>query len=214
MSHIETLEQEAYDFLLPLFSIKDSNSPAVTLTYASSLDALISGRNGQQLLLSGRESMVMTHALRAIHDGILVGIGTVLNDNPSLTVRHVSHLPDGKPVEKHPRPIILDAKLRIPVNSNVMNRWPIIITSNGGEADDVQTSTFHVLYKDYSMASIMIEGGASVIRRQGVHATGVGSGNTTWETALKMPELHQVVYKQFGRDMVIAARILERLPGD
>ncbi|SRR6266550_313712 len=58
--------------------------PFVTLTFAQSLDAKIAGSGGQQLALSGSESMLMTHWLRARHDAILVGIGTALNDDPQL----------------------------------------------------------------------------------------------------------------------------------
>lgn len=79
-----------------------SDRPYVTLTFAQSLDAKIAGVNGQQLILSGKESMVMTHwyvqyliskgmefffyqaRMRTMHDAILVGIGTALNDNPQL----------------------------------------------------------------------------------------------------------------------------------
>ncbi len=74
---------------------------SVTLTFAQSLDAKIAGINGQQLILSGKESMIMTHwcafcfcarhhltihkdRMRTMHDAILIGIGTALNDNPQL----------------------------------------------------------------------------------------------------------------------------------
>jgi len=62
-------------------------APLVTLTYAQSLDGSIAAADGSAVLISGKESMHMTHALRAAHDAILVGVGTVRNDDPSLTVR-------------------------------------------------------------------------------------------------------------------------------
>ena len=187
-------EKEAYDFLLPLYadSIRNSTDKLfVTLTYASSLDALISGKDGQPLLLSGQESMVMTHALRALHDGILVGIGTVLNDNPSLTIRYVGHSPHGGGIEKHPIPIVLDSNLRIPIDCKVANRNPIIVVSSGAlespeshqkavllegkgatllpcqQLDNGRldvSSAFQRLYRHHNVKSVMIEGGASVIR--------------------------------------------------
>ena len=55
----------------------------------------------------------MTHRLRATHDAILVGIGTVLADNPRLTVR----LADGP----DPQPVILDSRLRTPTDANLLS---------------------------------------------------------------------------------------------
>lgn len=61
--------------------------PHVTLTYAQSLDGAIAAAPGVQTALSGPESKAMTHYLRSQHDGILVGIGTAMADNPSLNCR-------------------------------------------------------------------------------------------------------------------------------
>ncbi|HLB48279.1 MAG TPA: RibD family protein, partial [Anaerolineales bacterium] len=85
--------------------------PFVTLTYAQSLDGSI-GLPGQRLELSGPESTRMTHELRTQHDGILVGIGTVLADDPRLTVRHA--------VGRNPQPIVLDSRLRIPLTAALL----------------------------------------------------------------------------------------------
>lgn len=79
--------------------------PFVTLSFAQSLDGCLSARPGEPLALSGSEALVLTHRLRASHDVILVGIGTVLSDDPQLTVRKV----DGP----SPRPVVLDSHLRI-----------------------------------------------------------------------------------------------------
>jgi riboflavin-specific deaminase-like protein len=87
--------------------------PTVTLSYAQSLDGSIAATAGKGLQLSGPEAMKMTHQLRATHDGILVGIGTVLADNPQLTTRLV--------VGPHPQPIILDSHLRTPLQANIIN---------------------------------------------------------------------------------------------
>lgn len=61
--------------------------PFVTLTYAQSIDGSIAAVRGVPTLLSGRASLQMTHTLRTLHDAILVGVGTVVADNPSLNAR-------------------------------------------------------------------------------------------------------------------------------
>jgi GTP cyclohydrolase II len=86
--------------------------PLVTLTYAQSLDGCISARPGQSTALSGPQSLRMTHELRARHDAILVGIGTLLSDDPRLNARLATG-PD-------PQPVILDSYLRTPVSARLL----------------------------------------------------------------------------------------------
>ncbi len=90
--------------------------PFVTLSYAQSLDGCIAARPGQPFLLSGPESLKLTHQLRAAHEAILVGIGTVLADDPRLTVRGLDG-PD-------PQPVIVDSRLRFPLNANLLQAPP------------------------------------------------------------------------------------------
>jgi 3,4-dihydroxy 2-butanone 4-phosphate synthase/GTP cyclohydrolase II len=91
--------------------------PFVTLTYAQSLDGSIAADPGQPLSLSGPQSMLLTHYLRAAHDAILVGIGTVVADNPLLNVRLVEG--------KNPQPVIVDSQLRFPLEANLLRRHPL-----------------------------------------------------------------------------------------
>ncbi|GAB4480397.1 MAG: hypothetical protein Kow0088_21980 [Anaerolineales bacterium] len=84
----------------------------VTLSYAQSLDGSLTLQRGKPLRLSGPQSLRLTHQLRALHDALLVGIGTVLADNPRLTVR----LAPGK----QPQPLILDSQLRLPLSSALL----------------------------------------------------------------------------------------------
>lgn len=93
------------------------------MSYAQSLDGCISARAGEALALSGGQSLTLTHQLRASHDAILVGIGTVLSDNPQLTVRRVRG--------NNPRPIVVDSRLRLPLDCKLLNnnsRAPLIVT--------------------------------------------------------------------------------------
>jgi 3,4-dihydroxy 2-butanone 4-phosphate synthase/GTP cyclohydrolase II len=86
--------------------------PLVTLSYAQSLDGSIAVQRGSPTAISAEASYIMTHQLRSAHDAILVGIGTVLSDNPRLTVRLVEG--------PSPQPIILDTRLRTPIECRVM----------------------------------------------------------------------------------------------
>lgn len=90
--------------------------PFVTLTYAQSLDGSLAARRDRPLALSGPQAQVMTHRLRAAHDAILIGIGTLLADDPRLTVR----LAGGA----DPQPVILDSRLRTPIPARVFQRRP------------------------------------------------------------------------------------------
>lgn len=108
---------QALDFIAAAGRTGHSNSegldrPLVTLSYAQSLDGSLTYRRGAPLALSGPESLELTHRLRSAHQAILVGIGTVIADNPRLSVRLV----DGK----DPQPVILDSRLRIPLKSRLL----------------------------------------------------------------------------------------------
>ncbi|GLB35808.1 putative ribD C-terminal domain [Lyophyllum shimeji] len=115
--------------------------PLVTLTFAQSLDAKIAGQHGKQLILSGKESMIVTHWMRTMHDAIMIGIGTALNDDPQLNVRHLPPLPDG---ERHhlPRPVVIDGQLRLSPTCKLLANyqngrgrrpWVICATSDSAE---------------------------------------------------------------------------------
>jgi len=86
--------------------------PFVTLSYAQSLDGCVAAHPGKPLAISAPPSLAMTHALRAAHGGILVGIGTALADDPSLTVRLVQG--------ENPQPIVVDSHLRLPTSAKLL----------------------------------------------------------------------------------------------
>lgn len=82
------LPQTLIPFLEPYLPAKRQGRPFVTLTWAQSLDLRIAGRPGVQTHISHVETKTMTHYLRAYHDAILVGVGTVLADDPKLNCRY------------------------------------------------------------------------------------------------------------------------------
>jgi riboflavin-specific deaminase-like protein len=85
--------------------------PQVTLTYAQSADGRIATRTGDSRWISGDATLELAHQLRHENDGIMVGIGTVLRDNPQLTCR----MPGGR----NPHRFVLDSSLRTPLESNI-----------------------------------------------------------------------------------------------
>jgi 2,5-diamino-6-(ribosylamino)-4(3H)-pyrimidinone 5'-phosphate reductase len=95
--------------------------PFVTLTYASSLDSMLALQPGVQTVLSGPETKALTHFLRSKHDSILVGVGTVLADDPGLNCRLAGAGGYGNELSEpsapgelkwQPRPLVLDPRGR------------------------------------------------------------------------------------------------------
>ena len=80
--------------------------PFVSIKCATSIDGKLALKNGQSQWITGPEAREQGHFLRAIHDGILVGVETFLTDNPSLDIRHPQFS------EKKNRVLILDPKGR------------------------------------------------------------------------------------------------------
>lgn len=109
--------------------------PFVCVTWAQSADGMVAAAPGVRTAISGDESMVMTHMLRAVHDAILVGVGTVLADDPRLScrleeqsravvdaalTRNDLQVP---PVEdRSPTAVVLDAKLRTSVHAKLLRQ--------------------------------------------------------------------------------------------
>lgn len=157
---------------------KQTGCPLVTLSYAQSLDGSLTLRAGQPAPVSGTESMVVTHRLRAAHDAVLVGIGTVLADDPQLTVRLI----DGR----DPQPVILDSRLRLPFHARLLKHPRQAILATTAQAPHVrqevlETAGAHILRLPadaegrvslpallealgyMGINSLMVEGGAQVI---------------------------------------------------
>ena len=90
--------------------------PFVILKVAATLDGKIATRNGDSKWISEEASRRLVHRLRDQVDGVLVGIGTVLKDNPLLTTRIRGR--------RDPYRIVLDSRLRIPEEAKVIGTSP------------------------------------------------------------------------------------------
>ena len=152
---------------------------SVTVSWAQSANGAIAAFSGARVILSSRESMTLTHRLRSLHQGILVGIGTVLADDPQLTVRLV----DGP----SPQPVVLDSGLRFPDSARLLSRtdrepwifhgqeapehrrrelerrgarlFPLPAAADGLPLHEVLR-----ILGERGMRSLMVEGGARVLR--------------------------------------------------
>ena len=145
--------------------------PWVTLKAAITLDGFIAAPAGNEKWISGAESRKAAHELRASHQAILVGLGTILSDNPKLTCRLEDH------EVRQPTKIILDSQLKSPLDSHIFEPpSPLFFSEIGKDGFDVVTypkdvedSTQRLRFvleelKRRELHSVLIEGGQKIYR--------------------------------------------------
>jgi len=215
---------------------RSNGRPFITISYAQSVDGSIATRNRQPIGLSGPESMLLTHQIRACSDAILIGIGTLLADDPRLNVRLV----DGN----SPQPVVLDTHLRTPLDAKLVKRtdtrpWlinaageqskqflalqragstPIVCNTTRDGKIDLQALMQILAAREIN--SIMVEGGAQVITSfvnsrlvdqfivtiSPRFVGGLSVINSNGMPLEKNLELKEVSYRSMGDDLIIWAR--------
>lgn len=107
----DILSEEAKKLNEPFIKFITTGKPLMVLKTAMTLDGKIASATGNSRWISSVSSRAYTHKLRNQYSGIMVGIGTVIADNPTLTARP----------GVDPHRIIVDSSARIPLNANVLN---------------------------------------------------------------------------------------------
>ena len=139
--------------------------PFVTAKFAMSLDGKIATRTGRSRWISGAAAREHAHLLRHQHDAVLVGVGTVLADDPELTSRLQN--------ARQPLRVVLDSNLRTPASARVLPA--LVATTAGGElpgaellrlpSDSAGRVDARALLEELGrrdVLSVLVEGGAEI----------------------------------------------------
>ncbi len=125
------LAEEARRTHAGFLSVLEHKRPMVMLKVGSSLDGRIATHTGQSQWITGDEARARAHLMRARFDAILVGLGTALADDPSLTCR----LPGLE--DRSPTRVVLDSHLRLPLTAKLVQTAnevrTIIVTREGAD---------------------------------------------------------------------------------
>jgi diaminohydroxyphosphoribosylaminopyrimidine deaminase/5-amino-6-(5-phosphoribosylamino)uracil reductase len=143
--------------------------PFVTAKFAMSLDGKIATRSGESRWITGEVARANAHRLRHIHDAILVGVNTVIADDPELTVR----IDDGE--SRQPLRIVVDSQLRIRQSARIVGPNTLIASTRQGRVGAAEVVrlpagadgrvSLPALLDELGargMLSLLVEGGAEV----------------------------------------------------
>jgi diaminohydroxyphosphoribosylaminopyrimidine deaminase/5-amino-6-(5-phosphoribosylamino)uracil reductase len=187
-TRVGVLTKECHRLNESYFKYIQTKIPFVTLKFAQTLDGRIASATGDSRWISSELSLRFAHRLRSLHDAVLVGVGTVLTDDPQLTVR----LARGK----NPIRIVTDSRLRIKLSSRVLKEQEsartIIATTSNADSEKLSSLIqmgIAILIVDedmegmvdlkdlltklggMSISSVLVEGGTKIITsliRQGL----------------------------------------------
>ena len=196
----------------PSPSAPPADRPTVWVNCAVSLDGRLAFAEGVRARLSSPEDLARVQRLRAEVDGILVGVGTVVSDDPSLRV-HAEMLPD--PPGRNPTRIVLDSTGRTPASARVLDGSaptivattalcrrsfpPTVRTVVAGDSGPVDLPRLFVELRRLGLRRILVEGGSAVLAsftrarlfdRWTVYYAPVVIGGRTAPSMVAGPETH------------------------
>ena len=155
---VGVLEDECRSLNETYFKHRTTGLPFVTVKFAQTLDGKIAAADGSSRWIASPPSLKLAHKLRARHDAILAGIGNVLIDDPELTLRLVKG--------RSPVRIILDSKLRIPLDAKVLRnqeKAPTIIATTPA-ADDKKLAVLRDRGIEVLIVATDLAGGVDIAR--------------------------------------------------
>lgn len=167
---VGVMEVECFDLNKRFFKYHEHKRPYIILKWAESKDGFISPLKSNQSprkvnWISGEDSKKLTHKWRSEEHSILVGVQTVIDDNPLLTSRFV----DGK----NPIRLVLDPNSRIPIDSKVLSKTSKTIILSKKENNLIPDYTKSLSFEniqliveslhDMKIQSVLIEGGTKTI---------------------------------------------------
>ena len=166
--HENYMNEECIDLYDGFFSRIFNNKPFVTLKIACSLDGKIALFNGNSHYINSTKSILYLHALRCICDGLLVGVNTVIKDNPLLTTRNIK---GSSPIR-----IIIDPSLKLTSRLNIFKdgNKNIVFTQKDSNKKLNNTTIYKLPKKNFTKSVhqkiinlnfnyILVEGGATTI---------------------------------------------------
>lgn len=147
--------------------------PEVTLKAAITLDGRIASGFGESRWITGPAARERGHRLRDEHDAVLVGIGTVLADDPELTTR----IPGGRDA----RPAVLDADLRIPADAALLRRDALVYCAEDAPARVLPGTVVRV---PRAAEGVHLEAVLRDLARRGLHRVLVEGGGRVHRSML------------------------------
>ena len=158
-----------------------TGTPFVTAKFAMSLDGKIATRIGDSKWISGEKARRRVHRLRAASDAVMVGIGTVLADEPRLTARDKT----GGPLDRQPLRVVVDTRGRMPVDAPMLGEPGRTLVAVGdlgepgaatlrdagaevvslpGDGPSVDLAALmDALASEHGVTSMLVEGGATLL---------------------------------------------------
>jgi diaminohydroxyphosphoribosylaminopyrimidine deaminase / 5-amino-6-(5-phosphoribosylamino)uracil reductase len=130
----DLLADEARADLEPWLLATRRRRPHVTWKYAATLDGRTAAADGTSRWITGAESRRDVHRLRAQSDAVLVGIGTVLADDTTLTVRDWPARES--PAQRQPLRVVVDGKARTPLSAHILDDSAPTMIAVGAMADE------------------------------------------------------------------------------